>query len=75
MNIRSRKDISDFMTNIQSGKSRLLKNATSGYHYHTIFADDVQTLDAIQDALAKRGMLAPLVEDEPVDFWKQDTRA
>ena len=72
MNIRSRKDISDFMTNIQSGKSRLLKNATSGYHYHTIFADDVQTLDAIQDALAKRGMLAPLVEDEPVDFWKQD---
>lgn len=73
MNIRSRKDVSDFMTNIQSGKSRLLKNATSGYHYHTIFADDVQTLDAIHGALAKRGMLAPLVEDEPVDFWKQDT--
>lgn len=71
MKIRSRKDVQDFMENIRSGKSSLLKNATSGYHYHTIFADDEQTLDMIQEELAKRGMLAPLQEDEPVDFWNQ----
>lgn len=74
MKIRSRKDIREFMENIRSGKSRLLKNATSGYHYHTIFADDMLTLDAIQEELAKRGMLAPLQEDEPVDFWEKVSR-
>jgi len=71
MKIRSRKDVQDFMENIRSGKSSLLKNVTSGYHYHTILADDEQTLDAIQQELAKKGMLAPLQEDEPVDFWNQ----
>ncbi len=74
MKIRSRKDIREFMENIHSGKSRLLKNATSGYHYHTVFADDEPTLDAIQEELAKRGMLAPLQEDEPVNFGKQASR-
>ncbi|KAI4451757.1 putative transcription repressor NiaR [Eubacterium plexicaudatum ASF492] len=71
MKIRSRKDIYEFMESIRSGKSRLLKNTTSGYHYHTIFADDEQTLDVIQAELAKRGMLAPLQDDEPVDFWNR----
>lgn len=70
MKIRSRKDIQIFLEHIQSGKSSLLKNVTSGYHYHTIAAEDAQTLDAIQDELDKRGMLAALQEDEPVDFWK-----
>lgn len=59
------------MQRILSGKSWLLKNTTSGYHYHTIFAEDVQTLDEIQQALLQKGMLAPLQEDEPVDFWSQ----
>ena len=40
MNIRSRKDIRTFMEGIISGNSSLLKNVTSGYHYHTVFADD-----------------------------------
>lgn len=71
MKIRSRKDIREFMDNICSGKSRLLKTATSDYHYHTICAEDEQTLDTIQEELAKRGMLAPLQDDEPVDFWNQ----
>ncbi len=68
--IRSRKDIRLFLDHIQSGKSRLLKNVTSGYHYHTITAEDVQTLDAIQDELEQRGMLAQLQENEPADIYK-----
>lgn len=71
MKIRSRKDIQEFMENIRSGKSRLLKNTTSGYHYHTIVAEDEQTLDVIQEELLKKGMLAPLQDDEPVDFWSR----
>lgn len=73
MKIRSRRDVEIFMEKIQSGKSSLLKNVTSGYHYHTIFADDEQTLDAIQEKLAQRGMLAHLQDDEPVDFWKKES--
>lgn len=68
MKIRSRKDVRDFMETIRSGKSSLLKNTTSGYHYHTVCAEDEQTLDAIQDELLRQGLLAPLQEDEPVDF-------
>lgn len=69
LNIRSRKDVFEFMQNILSGKSSLLKNVTSGYHYHTISAQDEQTLDAIQHKLEEAGMLARLQENEPVDFW------
>ena len=57
------------MTNLQTGHSSLLKNVTSGYHYHTIVADDEQTLDLIQEELGKLGFLAKLQEYEPVDFW------
>lgn len=71
MNIRSRKDIGNFMEMIRSGKSSLLKNVTAGYHYHTVFAEDDKTLDAIQESLGKRGLLARLNEYEPVDFEKQ----
>lgn len=34
MNIKSRMDIRNYMEEIRSGKSSLLKNVTSGYHYH-----------------------------------------
>ncbi len=69
MNIRSRRDIRNYMEEIASGKSSLLKNVTSGYHYHTVVADDEQTLDLIQEELGKLGFLAKLQEYEPVDFW------
>ena len=69
MNIHSRRDIKNYLEEIASGKSSLLKNVTSGYHYHTIVADDEQTLDLIQEELGKLGFLAKLQEYEPVDFW------
>ncbi len=71
MNIRSRKDIRTFMEGIISGNSSLLKNVTSGYHYHTVFADDEQSLDVIQESLQNRGFLARLQDYEPVDFRGQ----
>lgn len=69
LNIRSRKDILDYMEKMSSGKSSLLMNVTSGYHYHTISADSEETLDQIFDALNSRGFLAPLQDYEPVNFW------
>ena len=69
MNIKSRKDVRKYMEDISGGKSTQLKNITSGYHYHTITAEDEQTLDQIQEELHQRGFLAKLQDYEPVDFW------
>ena len=72
MNIKSRRDIRRYMDDITSGKSNLLMNVTSGYHYHTIIADDEQTLDLIQEELQKRGFWAKLQDYEPVNFWGEE---
>lgn len=74
LNIHSRRDIALYLDNIKTGKSTLLKNVTSGYHYHTVFAGDEYTLDLIQDALVKKGFLAKLQEYEPVNFWEENEK-
>lgn len=70
MNIRSRLDVKRFMDNLASGKSSLLKNVTSGYHYHTVSADSEEILDYIHQELERRGFLAPLQDYEPVELNK-----
>ena len=72
MNIKSRMDIRRYMEEIATGKSSLLKNVTSGYHYHTIRVESKEILDIIQEELQKAGFLAKLQDYEPVDFWKQE---
>ena len=69
MNIKSRRDVRKYMEGITSGKSTNLMNLTSNYHYHTIVAEDEQTLDMIQEELQQKGFLAKLQDYEPVDFW------
>lgn len=69
MNIKSRLDVQNYMEQIQKGKSSLLKNVTSGYHYHTIIADNEDTLNLIQKKLQEKGLLAKLQDYEPIDFW------
>ncbi len=71
MNIRSRLQVKSFLKDIASGKSSLLKNVTSGYHYHTVSAENANTLDLIEDTLWSHGFLAKLQEFEPVDFSNQ----
>ena len=44
MNIRCRRDIKEFIAGIKSGKSTLLKNVTSDYHYHTVTAEEERNL-------------------------------
>ena len=69
MGIKSRRDIRAYMEEIRTGQSSLLKNVTSGYHYHTIDAESEEILNAIQEELQQKGFLAKLQDYEPVDFW------
>ncbi len=71
MNIKSRKDVEEFMESLAAGKSSLLKNVTSSYHYHTIAAPSEIILDMVQKALDEKGYLAPLQDYEPIDFWEK----
>lgn len=68
MDIKSRHNVQHFIEDIESGKSSLLKNVTSGYHYHTITADSEETLDIIRENLEKNGFIAPLQEYEPSEL-------
>ncbi len=71
MDIKSRLDVKNFIDNITSGKSSLLKNVTSGYHYHTVCAENEDTLEIIKRKLEERGFLAPLQEYEPMEIELQ----
>ena len=57
MNINSRRKVMEFMEDIKSGKSSPLKNITSNYHYHTVEADNEDTLNMIEEMLRKKGFL------------------
>ena len=58
LNIDSRRKVQKFMEGLASGKSSPLKNITSNYHYHTIEAQEEETLDLIRDMLEQKGYLA-----------------
>ena len=64
LNIRSRRDVQNFMGEIRSGKSSLLMNVTSGYHFHHIGADSEEILDEIQEKLQSLGFLAEMLPYE-----------
>lgn len=66
LNIKSRRDVELYIESLRSGKSTQLKNITSNYHYHTVSADDTNTLDIIQEKLYERGFLAKLTDYEPL---------
>ena len=57
LNIKSRRNVTEFMKDIHSGKSSPLKNVTSGYHYHTISADSEETLELIEKTLRDKQIL------------------
>ena len=53
--VRVRKDVRLFVEDLKSGKSTPLLNVTSGYHYHTIRADNEEIMDIIIKTLEKNG--------------------
>ena len=71
LHLRSRRDIEVYLAEIASGKSTLLMNVTSGYHYHTVTAESEEILDLVEKKLRERGFLAPLQDYEPDDLINQ----
>lgn len=63
MEITSRRDVDRFLETLRSGVSSPLKSVTSGYHYHTISAENQETLDLIQKTLREKGYLCPPDEE------------
>ncbi len=58
LSIQCRRQVQDFVEEIRSGKSKPLKNLTSGgVHYHTVEADREEILDLIEQELQKKGYL------------------
>lgn len=58
LNISCRRQVREFMDDIQSGKSRPLKKLSSGdVHFHTIEAETEELLDYIEKELQKKGYL------------------
>ena len=64
MNIKTRRDVQNFIDALSSSKSTPLKNITSGYHFHHIAAEQEEILDEIEEALRKNGFLAELLPYE-----------
>lgn len=60
LGVSSRRDAKEFMEAIETGKSKSLSSATSGYHYHIISADSEETLDIIEQELKEKGYWLPL---------------
>lgn len=58
LGIDSRRAVDAFIDDLNSGRSQLLKNVTSSYHYHTVEAGDEETLDLIEQMLHQKGYLA-----------------
>lgn len=59
LNISSRRNVKQCIEGLISGKSKALLNVTSGYHYHTIKADNEEILELIEKELEERKFLAP----------------
>ena len=57
LNLRSRRDIKNYLANMEKEKAVPLKNITSGYHFHTVLAENEETLKLIKEALDENGFL------------------
>ena len=55
LNIFSERTVMQFMEGIKSGKSSELMHVTAGYHYHTLRAENEETLDRVEAALREKG--------------------
>ena len=57
LDLDSRRKVGLFMDDIRSGRSTPLMKVTDDYHYHTVEADDEETLDIIGETLGAKGYL------------------
>lgn len=68
LNIKSRRDVQVLKHQLSTGKSTLLMNITSGYHFHRVSAESEEILDEIEAQLKKKGFLAEMMPYEQEDM-------
>lgn len=64
LNIRNRRDVQLFIKQLNAGHSTPLMNITSGYHMHSITAENEAILDEIVQMLEEKNFLANTVDEE-----------
>ncbi len=64
LDVKSRRDVKRFLTDLAQGVSQPLSSLTEGYHFHHISAESEEILDEIQNQLDDLGLSAPLTEYE-----------
>lgn len=57
LDVGNRRQVKQFIRNLENGTSSPLKNITKGYHFHTVHADSEETLQEIEDTLRALGFL------------------
>ncbi len=67
LQISSRRDVKEFLNDIESGKSTPLMKITSNYHFHEIQADSEEILKEIEEALKQKGYLLEVMKGE--ELW------
>lgn len=58
LNIKTQNDVSKYIANLKSGRSKPLKNVTNEYHYHLICGENETVLENVERVLEKMGYLA-----------------
>ncbi len=66
LSISTRRDVKNFLRDMESGVSSPLKNITHGYHYHTVEAKSEEILDEIGEMLTEKGFLIQMQNDSVV---------
>lgn len=69
LNIASRRDVREFISDIESGRSAPLMNVTSNYHFHLIKAPSAEVMTEIIEALDSKGYLIEVMDGEML--WKE----
>lgn len=68
LNIKNRREVQKFVNELKAGKSTPLSNVTSGYHFHTIAAENEEILDEIEGALRQKNLLAEFMPYENLEM-------
>ena len=64
LDVKSRRDVSRFIEDLDKGVSQPLSALTDGYHFHHVSADSNEILNEIEISLSDLGFLAPLTDYE-----------
>ena len=69
LDMKSRRDVRQFLSDLNQGVSAPLSTVTDGYHFHHISAASDDIVDEIISALEQKGFLAPLTDYEAQELF------